>query len=43
MQAMSVDEFARKLPTVLDTLPNRGGGILVEKEGVVFLIEIKSV
>ena len=39
---MRFAEFARKLPTVLDTLTNRGVDILVEKEGNIYLFEIKN-
>jgi hypothetical protein len=41
MQTMSFDDFARKLPTVFDTLAKQGEDIFVEKEGVIFRIEIK--
>jgi hypothetical protein len=42
MQAMRFDEFARKLPTVFDTRAKQGDDFLVEKEGVLFRIEIKQ-
>jgi hypothetical protein len=42
MQAMSFDEFARQLRTVFDTMAKRGEKILVEKEGLLFIMLRKS-
>jgi hypothetical protein len=40
MQPMRFDEFARKLPSVFDTLAKQGEDIIVEKEGLLFHITI---